>query len=466
MTAGLHINLATKNATHVHKSDEQSRFSRKTLRLRLHISLIVLDIICIVLGFFAAHFIYPVSPGYQYLVISLVTTPVYIIAAFRVEAYSVKVIQKADGGVGLALQSFLIAVSFILFAAFYGKMTDDFSRVIFGLGIVNSMAMLSLSRAVFARRARSVLGGNPYSVVLITEEDTVSGDLDFAAIFSTSDFDPKGDAPFMYDRLGVALKATDRVIVACAPDRRAVWVDALKGANVQAEILVPELAETRPMAVAEHEGQPTIVVTTGPFSFPDRVVKRAFDVFAAVCALLFFVPLITMVGLAIKLETRGPVFFIQKRIGRGNQMFKMMKFRSMRSEASDGGGTRSTGRSDDRITAVGRFIRRTSIDELPQLFNVLWGHMSIVGPRPHALGSRAEDLLFWEIDRRYWHRHAAKPGLTGLAQVRGFRGATNHRDDLTNRLDADLEYLNNWSLWKDIKIAIMTLKVVVHNNAY
>jgi lipopolysaccharide/colanic/teichoic acid biosynthesis glycosyltransferase len=147
-------------------------------------------------------------------------------------------------------------------------------------------------------------------------------------------------------------------------------------------------------------------------------------------------------------------------------MFKMMKFRSMRSEASDGGGTRSTGRSDDRITAVGRFIRRTSIDELPQLFNVLWGHMSIVGPRPHALGSRAEDLLFWEIDRRYWHRHAAKPGLTGLAQVRGFRGATNHRDDLTNRLDADLEYLNNWSLWKDIKIAIMTLKVVVHNNAY
>jgi lipopolysaccharide/colanic/teichoic acid biosynthesis glycosyltransferase len=138
----------------------------------------------------------------------------------------------------------------------------------------------------------------------------------------------------------------------------------------------------------------------------------------------------------------------------------------MRVEASDGRGAASTLRDDQRITAVGRFIRKTSIDELPQLINVLIGDMSVVGPRPHAVGSRAENLLFWEIDHRYWHRHAAKPGLTGLAQVRGFRGATERRGDLTNRLQADLEYLNYWSIWRDLKIILRTFAVLVHRNAY
>ncbi|MEI9928954.1 MAG: sugar transferase [Sphingomonas sp.] len=92
--------------------------------------------------------------------------------------------------------------------------------------------------------------------------------------------------------------------------------------------------------------------------------------------------------------------------------------------------------------------------------------MSVVGPRPHALGSRAEDKLFWEIDDRYWHRHAAKPGLTGLAQIRGYRGATMRESDLTDRLQADLEYLNDWSIWRDIKILLMTFRVLIHPNAY
>ncbi len=102
----------------------------------------------------------------------------------------------------------------------------------------------------------------------------------------------------------------------------------------------------------------------------------------------------------------------------------------MRVETSDSDGTRSASRDDDRITRIGRFIRRTSIDELPQLINVLLGEMSLVGPRPHALGSMAGDELFWRVDRQYWHRHALKPGITGLAQVRGFRGATEHRRDI------------------------------------
>src|SRR3546814_17444795 len=112
----------------------------------------------------------------------------------------------------------------------------------------------------------------------------------------------------------------------------------------------------------------------------------------------------------------------------------------MRVEATDANGARSGSRDDDRITRVGKFIRATSIDELPQLINVLSGEMSLVGPRPHALGSTAGNELFWRVDRQYWHRHALKPGITGLAQIRGFRGATNTKRDIVNRLGDDLAY--------------------------
>src|SRR3546814_5579255 len=121
----------------------------------------------------------------------------------------------------------------------------------------------------------------------------------------------------------------------------------------------------------------------------------------------------------------------------------------MRLENCDANGDQSTSRSDDRITRIGRFLRRTSLDEVPQFFNVLTGSMSIVGPRPHAMGSRAENALFWDIDDRYWHRHSVKPGLTGLAQVRGYRGATAISSDLTNRLQSDLESIADWSRWEE-----------------
>jgi lipopolysaccharide/colanic/teichoic acid biosynthesis glycosyltransferase len=149
-----------------------------------------------------------------------------------------------------------------------------------------------------------------------------------------------------------------------------------------------------------------------------------------------------------------------------NKIFKLMKFRSMRADLTDWSGSRSISRGDDRVTPFGSFLRKTSLDELPQLFNVLIGDMSIVGPRPHALGSTAEDLLFWHIDSRYFHRHAITPGMTGLAQVRGYRGPTVRKVDLTNRLQADLEYLTGWTVWKDIRIILGTFRVISGGNAY
>jgi lipopolysaccharide/colanic/teichoic acid biosynthesis glycosyltransferase len=182
--------------------------------------------------------------------------------------------------------------------------------------------------------------------------------------------------------------------------------------------------------------------------------------------LVLFSPFFLVAAIGIKFSSPGPIVFTQLRAGRNGRPFMMFKFRSMREERRDPNGDRSVARDDERITRIGAFIRRSSIDELPQIINVLKGDMSIVGPRPHALGSRANNKYFWEVDRKYWQRHCLKPGLTGLAQVRGHRGATALEKDLTDRLQSDLEYIARWSLTRDIGIVLRTVMVLRHDNAY
>jgi lipopolysaccharide/colanic/teichoic acid biosynthesis glycosyltransferase len=444
----------------------RSQPSRRTLRFRLHLSLIALDIGCMLLSYFVAGLLYSVEPHSQWFTISSMLVPLYLIIAFGARAYSVEVIVNVWRGISRILRSLAIAAGAVLFIAFYLKSSAEMSRVIFALGFAISTLTLLVARGFFASWAQSILGGNPYTVMLIAEEGAPIAPGEFSAIIPGSAFDPESQDPSMYDRLASALAQADRVVVSCKPDRRLAWGHALQGANVVAEILAPELTEMGPLGIADAGGMPTLVVARGPLSFVNRMIKRVFDIAVASVMFLLLAPILLITAIAIKLESRGPVFFVQTRIGRSNQQFRMFKFRSMRAEQGDGHGHASTAREDDRVTRVGRFIRKTSIDELPQLFNVLRGDMSVVGPRPHALGSKAEDQLFWEIDDRYWYRHAAKPGLTGLAQIRGYRGATDHRDDLTNRLKADLEYLHEWSIWRDIKIIAMTFGVLMHENAF
>jgi lipopolysaccharide/colanic/teichoic acid biosynthesis glycosyltransferase len=196
-------------------------------------------------------------------------------------------------------------------------------------------------------------------------------------------------------------------------------------------------------------------------------MKRIFDIIVSTIALIILSPLLIAFAIAIRLESPGPVLFRQQRIGRDNTLFMMLKFRSMYQDCSDPSASVLTARhGDSRVTKIGAFIRKNSIDELPQLINVLRGDMSIVGPRPHALSAKAADQLYWEIDERYRHRHAVKPGVTGLAQIRGFRGATVSASDLTNRLSSDLEYLRDWSMGKDFWILMRTIFVLRHDNAF
>jgi exopolysaccharide biosynthesis polyprenyl glycosylphosphotransferase len=436
--------------------------------MRMVLGLMALDLLSITLSFaFAATIREHFAGEASWASILLVMLPVYAITAVNSHAYAATNVRDSTRTIAKSLQAFILALCAVVFAAFALKASEPFPRTVVFLGSVFAILILSVGRYVFAKQLERIVGGNPLSVILLCDSDAAIPEGKFSIVMPTDGvFDPDSHDPVMYDRLATSLQHADRVIVACNPARRLAWAHALQGANIQGEIFVPELDMLAPLGMTTYAGTPTLIIANGPLGLVDRLVKRAFDAILAAAALLALLPLFVVVAILIKRDSAGPVFFTQTRIGRSNQMFQMKKFRSMRVELSDGAGHRSTARDDDRITRIGRFIRGTSIDELPQLLNVLLGDMSIVGPRPHAVGSRAADKLFWEVDHRYWHRHAAKPGLTGLAQVRGFRGATLVEADLEKRLQADLEYLKNWSIWRDIKIIALTFRVLVHRNAY
>lgn len=438
------------------------------LRVRCVSYLLTLDMACIALGFLAAALVRESLLGAsQWLLLIPVTLPIYAITAFNSHAFTSVVLQDPFVAIRRGLQSLLISVAVVVFIAFAFKANDNFPRLVLAVGLLFAIGLMTIGRYFFVRHMEAIVGGNPFSVVLICDGEQPIPPGRFSVMMAADAYlDPDTHDPMMYDRLAKVLQGADRVVVACLAERRLAWAHALKGAGIQGEIVIPELAALKPLGVGHHGETPTMVVATGALDWFDRGLKRAFDILLAGGAMLVLAPLLLLVAIAVKLDSHGPVLFKQTRIGRGNEMFKVLKFRSMRAELADGAGHRSAARDDDRITRVGRFIRSTSIDELPQLFNVLRGDMSIVGPRPHALGSRAADKLFWEVDQRYWHRHATKPGLTGLAQVRGFRGATIEEVDLRNRLQADLEYLENWSIWRDIKIIVLTFRVLLHRNAF
>jgi len=212
------------------------------------------------------------------------------------------------------------------------------------------------------------------------------------------------------------------------------------------------------------ESVPMLEVVETPFYGVDGLMKQIFDSSAALIALTMLAIPLAIIALLVKLGSPGPVFFRQKRYGLNGREFWIYKFRSMAIDCADAD-TRQATRDDARITPLGRVLRRTSMDELPQLFNVLKGDMSLVGPRPHTI---AHNEYYRKAVRRYMVRHKVKPGLTGLAQVNGYRGETPTLELMEGRVHYDLEYIRNWSLWLDLKILLRTVVVVLRgdDNAY
>jgi putative colanic acid biosysnthesis UDP-glucose lipid carrier transferase len=196
--------------------------------------------------------------------------------------------------------------------------------------------------------------------------------------------------------------------------------------------------------------QESTALQTGP------TTKRCFDVLASLLLLLLFLPVLAIISSALRLESGSPVLFRQKRGGLAGRPFVVVKFRTMK-VLEDGPDLTQATRDDPRVTRLGAFLRRTSLDELPQLWNVLRGDMSLVGPRPHAV---AHDQHYAGLIRRYPLRHRVRPGITGLAQVGGLRGETATVEAMADRVEADIRYIENWSFWGDIRILLSTLRIV------
>jgi Undecaprenyl-phosphate glucose phosphotransferase len=224
----------------------------------------------------------------------------------------------------------------------------------------------------------------------------------------------------------------------------------------------------RPRAYSYIGGVPVIDLFDKPIADWDVVVKTIFDKVVGLFCLLMLSPLMLLVALAVRLESEGPILFRQKRYGFNNELIEVFKFRSMYTDQLDAEASTLVTRGDRRVTRVGRFIRRTSLDELPQLFNVVFkGNLSLVGPRPHAVHAKADDRLYDDVVDSYFARHRVRPGITGWAQVNGWRGETDTPEKIQKRVECDLYYIENWSIFLDIYVLLVTpLALLTAKNAY
>ncbi len=442
--------------------------SKQYIRGRLILSVVLADVLTIVTPIMIIAWVHL---GYLFglRVVSLLVLvlPLYILMALQNGAFALPTIIKAPRSMRKAFVAMLGALGLSIGIAFAFRSNQDLSRVLVAAGGLGSCLALILARALFADIASRVLGGTPATEIVII--DGVAPAVACTATWidvQALGISPNIDDPVMLHRIGQYVFQADRVIISCLPERRKIWALALKGAGVSVEVLAPELDALGAVGTTSYHGFATAMVAIGPLSGSDRAIKRLFDLVICAIALPLLLPLLLLIAIAIRLDSEGPVLFWQKRVGQGNRLFSMLKFRSMHIAQMDHTASKLITRSDSRVTRVGSIIRKTSLDELPQLFNVLYGDMSIVGPRPHAIGALAGTSLYWEVSPHYWNRHAVKPGLTGLAQVQGFRGNTETNADLLNRLQADLAYLDSWTIWRDVLIVLKTFKVLVHRNAF
>ncbi|MEP6784464.1 MAG: undecaprenyl-phosphate glucose phosphotransferase [Sphingomonadales bacterium] len=234
--------------------------------------------------------------------------------------------------------------------------------------------------------------------------------------------------------------------------------EQLSAAAIDVCILPREILELRATYRLNFIGElPVLRVWQQPVRDLDGVIKEVQDRVLALLALVILSPLMIAVAIAIRLESPGPALFVQRRFGFNNLEIKVLKFRSMYSSKGDLSGAERTVRDDPRVTRIGRFIRRTSIDELPQLLNVLRGEMSLVGPRPHATAMRVGDRYYFDAVSGYGARHRVKPGITGLAQVRGLRGEIDTVERAKRRVEYDIYYIEHWSPLLDLRIILETV---------
>jgi Undecaprenyl-phosphate glucose phosphotransferase len=468
------------------------RRGRALARIAMSSSLALGDILAIVAVILGVEFGYQVAFGGDSVWVTalrglrLAALLVAIIVSTNVlrEDYSLDGIVAHKLNVQRMASLWLVAWAAVLLVGFLTKTTNDYSRIVSIASFVIGLPVLVLTRTVATRLVRRSLASGSASasrVHLVGYEEDITrfyasheADQLGSRIVGTSYLrrvDPGADTASRHDQLQEDLDLAVSVVRFLRPDDVFVlvpWTDTAEVERcIDAFLRVPSALHLRPgsvldrfpdMQVARVGGVSGINIGRRPLNIAEIVLKRGLDLTVAAIALVSLSPLFAAIALAIKLDSPGPVFFRQKRYGFNQQPFGVFKFRSMRADASTV--FKQATRNDSRITQIGAILRRTNLDELPQLLNVLRGEMSLVGPRPHAL---AHDRSFERRIALYARRHNVRPGITGWAQVNGYRGETLTDLDMERRVACDLHYIDNWSVWFDIQIMLLT---IVSRRAY
>jgi Undecaprenyl-phosphate glucose phosphotransferase len=278
-----------------------------------------------------------------------------------------------------------------------------------------------------------------------------------------------GDLPMIGDLAALCEAARrgeiDQVLISGAhftPTRLEQIVEGLSEVCVDVSLIPSQAIELAPNYRVNLLGAvPVLTLWQRPFRDMNQVVKRAEDLVLSTVALILLSPVLLLTALLVRLSSPGPVLFVQPRLGFNNEAINVFKFRTMYTHMADLGAKQTTTRDDARVTPVGRILRRFSIDELPQLFNVVQGSMSLVGPRPHGTEMMVGDRFYHEAVRGYAGRHRVKPGITGYAQVKGLRGEVRTIERAKRRVELDKHYVDHWSFWLDIWIMLATVRAVL-----
>ena len=421
------------------------------------------------------------------------------IAVLSLLAFQVADIYQVQAFRGHEKQYFRLAsawsVVFLLVmgASFFAKAGDQYSRVwLSSFYVVGLIALIGFRRILFlmvrrwtsegrlTRRTAIVGGGAPGEALIQALRSQRDSDVRMIGLF-----DDRGDDRSPVAQAGLAkLGSVDELVEFARRTRVDLVIFSLP---ISAEGRILEMLKKlwvlpvdirlsahsnklrfRPRAYSYLGNLPVLDVFDRPITDWDVVMKWLFDRIVGGLALLALSPIMLLIAIAIKLDSRGPVLFKQKRYGFNNEKIEVYKFRSLRADQTDVNANKLVTRDDPRVTRVGRIIRKTSLDELPQLFNVvLAGNLSLVGPRPHALNAKAETKRYEEAVDGYFARHRVKPGITGWAQINGWRGETDTHEKIQRRVEHDLYYIENWSLLFDFSILVKTpLTLLKAENAY
>ncbi|MGN6467046.1 MAG: undecaprenyl-phosphate glucose phosphotransferase [Rhizobiaceae bacterium] len=397
------------------------------------------------------------------------------------DAYQMPTLRRPLTNLGKLLIVWAGAFALLALAGFLLKVSQEFSRAWFGEWFVSGFVALLALRLVVSRlmrrwarngtmerRAVIVGGGAEAEGLIRSVEQQPFNDIRICGIFD--DRDERRSPPLVagYPKLGNILELIefariariDMLIVSLPMTAETRVLSMLKRLWVlPVDIRLSAHSNRlrfRPRAYSFIGSVPMLDIFDKPINDWDSVAKRAFDIVFSLIGIALFSPIMAAAAIAIRLESKGPVIFRQKRHGFNNEVIEVYKFRSMYIDQCDPTARNAVVKNDPRVTRVGRFIRKTSIDELPQFFNSLFGSLSLVGPRPHAISAQSHNKLYHEVVDGYFARHRVKPGVTGWAQINGWRGEIDTDEKIRMRTEYDLAYIENWSLWFDLRILLLT----------